>query len=135
MLPLEEVTLVRISEYARNLHDYRTDEELERAFNTACMTVWGYTLDDLDDDMLSAEDHAWLDRLTEKKATAFASANGYDLRDYIKGGIVPDWWGFTWMILAEKRGLLTPQNRDFAWRRYEESLLSKEKVVGFIGRR
>jgi hypothetical protein len=22
-----------------------------------------------------------------------------------------DWWGYCWMILAEKRGLLTPENR------------------------
>ena len=35
----------------------------------------------------------------------------YDLTDYVHGGWVSDWWGFTWMILAEARGGLTPENR------------------------
>jgi hypothetical protein len=25
--------------------------------------------------------------------------------------MLTDWWGYCWMILAEKRGLLTPENR------------------------
>jgi hypothetical protein len=25
-------------------------------------------------------------------------------------GMLTDWWGYCWMILAEKRGLLTPEN-------------------------
>jgi hypothetical protein len=31
------------------------------------------------------------------------------------GGCVDDWWGFTWMILAEVRGALTPEKRAAAW--------------------
>jgi hypothetical protein len=61
----------------------------------------GYTLDDVDDDSLAKEDHNWLDRLTMEAAHQYAVANGYDLGDY--ASVV----GFTWMILAEQRGLLT----------------------------
>jgi hypothetical protein len=63
------------------------------------------------DDDLSAEDHAWLDQLTQECAIDFAAEQGYDLKDYIHGGCVADWWGFTWMILAEARGVLTPEKR------------------------
>jgi hypothetical protein len=70
---------------------------------------------------LSPEDHAWLDELTRECATDFAAAQGYDLRDYIHGGCVADWWGFTWMILAEARGVLTPEKRFAAWCRHGET--------------
>jgi hypothetical protein len=43
-----------------------------------------------------------------------------DLKDYIHGGCVADWWGFTWMILAEARGVLTPEKRFAAWCRHGE---------------
>jgi hypothetical protein len=78
------------------------------------------TLDDFTDDDLAAEDHAWLDQLTRECALDFAAAQGYDLKDYIHGGLVADWWGFTWMILAEVRGVLTPQKRAAAWCRHGE---------------
>jgi hypothetical protein len=29
-------------------------------------------------------------------AVAFAAEQGYDLKDYMHGGLVADWWGFTW---------------------------------------
>jgi hypothetical protein len=45
----------------------------------------------------------------------FAARYGYDLKDYVNGGWVSDWWGFAWMILAEARGVLTPDNRSAAW--------------------
>jgi hypothetical protein len=45
---------------------------------------------------------------------------GYDLKDCIHGGCVADWWGFTWMILAEARGVLTPEKRAAAWCRHGE---------------
>jgi hypothetical protein len=56
------------------------------------------TLDDFTDDDLSPEDHVWLDGLTQECAFDFAAQQGYDLKDYIHGGFVADWWGFTWMI-------------------------------------
>jgi hypothetical protein len=82
--------------------------------------IWGFTVDDFTDDDLSAEDHAWLDDLTRESATDFAAAQGYDLRDYVHGGCVAGWWGFTWMILAEARGVLTPEKRAAAWSRHGE---------------
>jgi hypothetical protein len=33
---------------------------------------------------------------------------------------VADWWGVTWMILAEARGVLTPEKRAAAWCRHGE---------------
>src|SRR6266852_4937103 len=132
-IPYKE--LVRIAEYARDLPKVREsgdDALIDRAFNAVCKEIWGYTLDDFDDESLSAKDHAWLDRLTWKRACSFAAENGYDLVDHGTGDVVPDWWGFAWMILAEKRGLLTPENRAAAWRRYDAKLMEDAKVAGVI---
>ena len=132
---IDQVCLIRICEYARTLHGIRQsgdDAEIDREFNAVCRAIWGYTLDDFHDDSLSQADHDWLDRLTKKRAAAFAIDNGYDLADRIHGGIVTDWWGFTWMILAEKRGLLTPEARAAAWRRYHRELRAKANVVAVI---
>ena len=73
------------------------------------MSVWGYTTDDFSDELFSDEDHAFLDSLDEAHARIFAAEQGYDLVD--DQGMLTDWWGYCWMILAEKRGLLTPENR------------------------
>ena len=81
---------------------------------------------------MSPEDHVWLDGLTQECAFDFATRQGYDLKDYIHGGFVADWWGFSWMILAEARGLLTPENRAAAWRKYDEKLMAETNVVGVI---
>ena len=113
----------RICEFARRLHQLRSlggEDAIEREFNAVCRAIWGFTLDDFTDDDLSAEDHAWLDQLTQESAMAFAAEQGYDLKDYIHGGCVADWWGFTWMILAEARGVLTPEKRAAAWCRQGE---------------
>jgi hypothetical protein len=53
-------------------------------------------------------------------AIDFAAEHGYDLDDYTHGGCVAGWWGFTWMILAEARGVLTPEKRAAAWCRHGE---------------
>jgi hypothetical protein len=111
------------------------DERLDRAFSAVCKKIWGYTLDDFDDESLTAKDHDFLDRLTWKRACAFARRNGYDLVDPVTGDLVPDWWGFAWMILAQKRGLLTPEGRAAAWQRYEAKLRDNEKVIAVIGAR
>jgi hypothetical protein len=57
---------------------------------------------------------------------------GYDLGDYTNGEMVSDWWGFVWMILAEDRGLLTPERRALAWKKHDERLLARESVVGVV---
>jgi hypothetical protein len=113
----------RICEFARRLHQLHRlgdDEAIDREFAAVCRAIWGFTLDDFTDDDLSPEDHAWLDDLTQECAIEFAAEQGYDLRDYIHGGCVADWWGFTWMILAEARGVLTPEKRAAAWCRHGE---------------
>ena len=111
------------------------DDRIDRAFNAVCKRIWGYTLDDFDDDSLGAKDHAFLDRLTAKRAQSFAREHGYDLVDPATDDMVPDWWGFAWMILAEQRGLLTSEHRAAAWRRYEARLMEDTKVVGVISPR
>jgi hypothetical protein len=45
---------------------------------------------------------------------------------------VSDWWGFAWMILAEARGLLTPETPAAAWRKHDEKLMAETNVVGVI---
>ena len=113
-LATDYTNLTRICEFARRLHQLRRlggEDAIEREFNAVCRAIWGFTLDDFTDDDLSAEDHAWLDQLTQECAIEFAADQGYDLKDYIHGGCVADWWGFTWMILAEARGVLMPEKR------------------------
>jgi hypothetical protein len=133
---IDFVNLARICEFTRSLHRFHQagdDDVIDREFNAVCRAIWGYNLDDFtDDDDLSPKDHAWLDDLTQERASDFATRQGYDLKDYVHGGCVTDWWGFTWMILAEARGLLTPENRAAAWRKYDEKLMAETNVVGVI---
>ena len=79
---------------------------------------------------MSDEDHAWLEELDEAHALLFAAKQGYDLVD--DNGMLTDWWGYCWMILAEKRGLLTPENRASARADIEEKYLSAPNVIGVI---
>ena len=68
--------------------------------------------------------------LDEARARIFAAEQGYDLVD--DAGMLTDWWGFCWMILAEKRGLLTPENRAAARAAIEEKYLTAPNVIGVI---
>jgi hypothetical protein len=127
--------IIRLSDHTgelARLGHCNDDDRIDRAFSAVCKRIWGYTLDDFDDESLSPKDHAFLDRLTWKGAQKMAADNGYDLVDPATGDMVPDWWGFAWMIFAEKRGLLTPEGRAAAWRRYEARLRRETKVVGVI---
>ena len=62
--------------------------------------------------------------LTARRAYRYAAERGYDLCDYVNGELVSDWWGFVWMILAEDRGLLTPEQAALAWKKHDERLLA-----------
>ena len=104
--------------------------QIDREFNAVCLSVWGYTTDDFSDDLFSIADHAWLDTLDEAHARIFAAEQGYDLVD--DNGMLTDWWGYCWMILAEKRGLLTPENRAAARAAIEEKYLAAPNVIGVI---
>jgi len=137
-LAFDQFALTRIADSARTLsrlhrasrHRLIEHDEIDREFNAVCMSVWGYTSDDISDELFSAEDHTFLDTLDEARARIFAAAQGYDLVD--DNGMLTDWWGFCWMILAEKRGLLTAENRAAARAAIEEKYLASPNVIGVI---
>src|SRR6266850_917373 len=110
-IAFDQFALTRIADFARSLSRLHQasrrqpidDDAIDREFNAVCLSVWGYTTDDFSDDLFSDADHAWLDSLDEAHARIFAAEQGYDLVD--DNGMLTDWWGYCWMILAENRGL------------------------------
>jgi hypothetical protein len=128
-IAFDQFALTRIADFARSLSRLHQasrrqlvdDDAIDREF---------YTTDDFSDDLFSVEDHAFLDTLDEAHARIFAAEQGYDLVD--DQGMLTDWWGYCWMILAEKRGLLTPDNRAAARAAIEEKYLSAPNVIGVI---
>ena len=137
-IAFDQFALTRIADFARTLSRLHKasrrrrvdDDQFDREFNAVCQSVWGYTTDDISDDLFSDADHAFLDTLDEAQARIFAAEAGYDLVD--DNGMLTDWWGFCWMILAEKRGLLTPENRAAARAAIEEKYLTAPNVIGVI---
>jgi hypothetical protein len=137
-IAFDQCALTCIADFARTLSRLHQasrrqlvdDDAIDREFNAVCMSVWGYTADDISDELFSNADHAFLDTLDEAQARSFAAEAGYDLID--DNGMLTDWWGFCWMILAEKRGLLTPENRAAARAAIEEKYLSAPNVIGVI---
>jgi hypothetical protein len=137
-IAFDQFALTRIADFARSLsllhqasrHRLVDDDEIDREFNAVCLSIWRYTIDDISDELFSSEDHAFLDTLDEAHARIFAARQGYDLVD--DNGMLTDWWGFCWMILAEKRGLLTPENRAAARAAIEEKYRAAPNVIGVI---
>ena len=137
-IAFDQFALTRIADFARTLSRLHqasrrrsvADDEIDREFNAVCMSIWGYTTDDISDDLFPVEDHAFLDTLDEAQARIFAAEQGYDLVD--DDGMLTDWWGFCWMILAEKRGLLTAENRAAARAAIEEKYRAAPNVIGVI---
>src|SRR5690348_14225126 len=121
-IAFDQFALTRIADFARSLS--RLHQAARR------QSIWGYTIDDVSDDLFSTEDHLFLDTLDEAHARIFAAEQGYDLVG--DQGMLTDWWGFCWMILAEKRGLLTPDNRAAARAAIEEKYLAAPNVIGVI---
>ena len=119
--------LVLLAEQDRALWD---DDQIDREFNAVCMSIWGYTTDDITDDLFAPNDHKFLDTLDEARARLFAANHGYDLVD--DNGVLTDWWGYCWMILAEIRGLLTPEIKARSRMAMEAKLLSSPNVIGVI---
>ncbi len=134
----DQFALTRIADFARSLSRLHRaaryqpvdDDAIDREFNVVCQSIWGYSTDDISDELFSAEDHLFLDTLDEAHARIFAAEQGYDLVD--DSGLLTDWWGFCWMILAEKRELLTPENRAAARSAIEEKYLAATNVIGVI---
>ena len=137
-IAFDQFALTRIADFARTLSRLHQasrrrpidDDAIDREFNAVCMSIWSYTIDDISDELFSAEDHAFLDSLDEGQGRIFAAEQGYDLVD--DNGMLTDWWGFCWMVLAEKRGLLTPENRAAARAAIEEKYLAAPNVIGVI---
>lgn len=137
-IAFDQFALTRIADFARSLSRLHLmsrrhpidDDQFDREFNAVCMSVWGYTSDDISDELFSIADHAWLDSLDEAQARIFAAEQGYDLVD--DTGMLTDWWGYCWMILAEKRGLLTAENKTAARAAIEEKYLLAPNVIGVI---
>jgi hypothetical protein len=137
-IAFDPFALTRIADFARPLsrlhkaarHRAIDDDEIDREFNAVCQSVWGFCTDDISDELFSAADHGFLDGLDEAHARIFAAEAGYDLVD--DEGMLTDWWGFCWMILAEKRGLLTSENRAAARAAIEERYLAAPNVIGVI---
>lgn len=137
-IAFDQFALTRIADFARSLSRLHQaarrqridDDQIDREFNAVCQSIWGYTIDDISDDLFSVADHLFLDTLDEATARIFAAEQGYDLVH--DAGMLTDWWGFCWMILAEKRGLLTPENRAAARAAIEEKYLAAPNVIGVI---
>src|SRR3981081_4691136 len=137
-IAFDSFALTRIADFARSLSRLHLasrrqlvdDDTIDREFNAVCLSVWGYTTDDFGDELFCGEDHAGLASLDEAHARIFAAEQGYDLID--DHGMLTDWWGYCWMILAEKRGLLTPENRAAARAQIEEKYRSAPNVIGII---
>ena len=137
-IAFDQFALTRIADFARSLSRLHKnsrrqlvdDDAIDREFNAVCHSVWGYTTDDISDDLFCDEDHVFLDSLDEAHARIFAAEQGYDLVD--DDGMLTDWWGYCWMILAEKRGLLTPENRNAARAQIEEKYRAAPNVIGVI---
>jgi hypothetical protein len=137
-IAFDQFALTRIADFARSLsrlhqasrRRFVDDDDIDREFNAVCASIWGYTIDDISDELFSPADHAFLDTLDEAQARIFGAEEGYDLVD--DTGMLMDWWGYCWMILAEKRGLLTPENRAAARAAIEEKYLAAPNVIGVI---
>jgi hypothetical protein len=137
-IAFDQFALTRIGDFARSLsllhrasrHQPIDDDAIDREFNAVCLSVWSYSTDDISDDLFSDADHVFLDSLDEAQARIFAAEQGYDLVG--DEGMLTDWWGYCWMILAEKRGLLTPDNRGAARAQIEERYRSAPNVIGVI---
>src|SRR5439155_20941552 len=133
-IAFDSFALTRIADFARSLSRLHQasrrqvvdDDAIDREFNAVCMSVWRYTTDDFSDELFSEEDHAFLDSLDEAHARIFAAGQGYDLVD--DHGMLTYWWGYCWMILAEKRGLLTTDICAYARASIEEKSMAAPNV-------
>src|ERR1700749_1436528 len=109
-IAFDTFALTRIADFARTLSRLHQtsrrrlvdDDQIDPEFNAVCMSAVGDTTDDFSDDLVDDQ------------------------------GMLTDWWGYCWMILAEKRGLLTPENRAAARARIEEKYLAAPNVIGVI---
>src|SRR6202035_126745 len=83
-IAFDQFALTRIADFARSLSRlHKTsrrrlvdDDAIDREFNAVCQSVWGFTTDDISDDLFSDADHVFLDSLDEAHARLFAAEQG-----------------------------------------------------------
>src|ERR1700749_2500991 len=72
-IAFDQFALTRIADFARSLSRLHKasrsrsvdDDQFDREFNAVCQSVWGYTTDDISDDLFADADHAFLETLDE----------------------------------------------------------------------
>jgi len=60
-IAFDQFALTRIADFARSLSRLHQaarrqridDDQFDRAFNAVCQSIWGYTIDDVSDDLFS----------------------------------------------------------------------------------
>ena len=75
------------------------------------MVIWGYTFDDIDEDLLSVEDRRWYEEAEEADAVEFAEQQEFidaPVKNY-SFCLLDDWDLFLAMILAKARGIPHPR--------------------------
>ena len=73
-IAFDQFALTRIADFARSLSRLHQaarryavdDDQFDREFNAVCQSIWGYTIDDISDDLFSAEDHLSSTRWTKR---------------------------------------------------------------------
>jgi hypothetical protein len=139
----EERDLIRIHDSAGRLTRLNVfnqdrpidDDQLDDELYAVCKKVWGYTPDDVDESLLSAADTEWFEQLDDFDAADFAEEHGYDLYIEDTDRILHDWGTFAFMILAEARGLLTPENKAaYALKREAEQFIDNKSRGVLNGR-
>lgn len=69
-IAFDQFALTRIADFARSLSRLHQaarrqridDDQFDREFNAVCQSIWGYTIDDVSDDLFSTEDHLFWTR-------------------------------------------------------------------------
>lgn len=133
-IAFDQFALTRIADFARTLSRLHRrarqaidDDQIDREFNAVCMSIWGYTTEHATSRTSCSPSKITLSWIRwMKRMRRSSQATSCDLVD--DEGMLTDWWGFCWMILAEKRGLLTPENRAAA-RDVEEKYLTAPNVI------
>jgi hypothetical protein len=95
-IAFDQFALTRIADFARSLSRlHKTsrrqlvdDDAIDREFNAVCQSVWGYTADDISDDLFSDADHVFLDSLDEAQAPRAQIEEKYRAAPNVIGVIV-----------------------------------------------
>jgi hypothetical protein len=109
-------------------------QELHDAFDSACRSVWGLTLSDVNLDLIPAEEQQWASEAEGDALYEYAFARGYDIDAYIQGDLVPHTDEFVLMIKAEEHGAFarTPEERAALKLKQEAAKFVADRAKGII---